>query len=922
MDRGHTVAESFQKTEATLHFLMEAFREVLAEVGAADVAQYLPWFPESDPPNDLAFPDARAEACIQAYSISLQLLSQAEENAVAQHRRLIESTSEFAEDAGSWDQMLQRAAATGATPEALAAMLATLRIEPVLTAHPTEAKRQTVLEHHRMLYRLLVELENTMWTDAERAALRDQLKACLERLWRTGEIFLDKPSLADERRIILHYLEHVFPNVLPRTTSRLRAAWQRAGYAPSLLGTPDQLPRLHFGDWVGGDRDGHPGVTAEVTAETLQLFREAALKLIDRHLQQLAVRVSLSERRQETPPMLTARIAELAGLLGPAGASATDRNPEEPWRQYVNLMCKALPWPASTMPWQYDTSDALAADLYTLRAGLVAVGAERLAHVDVDPLITLVETFGFHLAALDVRQNSAFHDRALAQLLAAAGAEDAAAYPRWTPAQRRDVLERELATRRPFTAPKDVEGAEAKAVLEVYQVLATYHARYGRAGLGALIVSMTRSAEDLLAVYVLARDGGLLVRDGAEVYCPLEVVPLFETIDDLERAPAVMDDYWSHPVVKRSLAHRTSEGGTPVQQVMIGYSDSCKDGGIVSSMWSLYRVQRRLADVAARHGIRVRFFHGRGGTIGRGAGPTHRFVRALPPGTLGGDLRLTEQGETISQKYANQVTAAHHLELLTAGVFAATVADQAGRTDPPDLVAIMQKLAAYSRTAYRSLLDAEGFVTFFSQATPLDAIESSQIGSRPARRSGKRTLGDLRAIPWVFAWNQSRFLIPGWYGLGSALRTLHDEAPEAFTRIVEAKAETAARWAPVHYLISNAATALMTSAPAMMARYAELVDDRALAERLMQQILDEHRTTREMLETIYGGPLRQARPRIQQVIDRRHQALVPLHTHQIQLLRPWREAVAQGETGPGVNRQLQQVLLSVNAIASGLGTTG
>lgn len=914
--------ESFLKTESTLSFLMDAFREMLVEVGDADVAQYLPWESSNNSANSVTFPDEIAEACVQAYSISLQLLNQAEENAVAQHRRVLETDGGLVNDPGSWDQMLKRAGETGASPEQLAATLSTLRIEPVLTAHPTEAKRQTVLEHHRALYRLLVDLENTMWTETERAALRSQAKACLERLWRTGEIFLDKPSLADERRIVLHYLEQVFPHVLTRTTSRLRAAWQRAGYDPSLLAAPEHLPQLRFGDWVGGDRDGHPGVTAEITAETLHLFRQAALRLIDGHLEQLAMRISLSERRQETPAPLAARVAQLAALLGDAGLAATSLNPGEPWRQYVNLMRAALPLSASATPWQFIAPGDLLAELRTLRHWLEQVGAVRLARLDVDPIVTLVQTFGFHLAKLDVRQNSAFHDRALAQLLVSAGVDEAADYAAWSSERRRGLLERELTTRRPFTMPEDVEGDEANAVLGVYRVLANHRVRYGDAGLGALIVSMTRSAEDLLAVYVLARDGGLLERDNEGSYCPLEVVPLFETIEDLQRAPQVMDDYLSHPLVKRSLARRAGEGGELVQQVMIGYSDSCKDGGIVASMWGLNRVQSQLVQVSARHGVRMRFFHGRGGTIGRGAGPTHRFVRALPPGTVRGDLRLTEQGETISQKYANPITAAHHLELLTAGVFAAAVVDKAGRSDPAELVAVMDQLAERSRNAYRALLETDGFVEFFGQATPLDAIEASRIGSRPARRSGKRTIGDLRAIPWVFAWNQSRFVIPGWYGLGTALRELHDTAPEQFEAVVAAKAETAARWVPLHYLISNAATALMTSSPEMMNRYAGLVEDRSLCERLMTKILAEQQATREMLEAIYGGPLDNARPHIQRVIDRRHQALLPLHSHQIRLLRQWRAAQASGESGNAVHELQLQLLLSVNAIASGLGATG
>jgi phosphoenolpyruvate carboxylase len=324
---------------------------------------------------------------------------------------------------------------------------------------------------------------------------------------------------------------------------------------------------------------------------------------------------------------------------------------------------------------------------------------------------------------------------------------------------------------------------------------------------------MTRSTEDLLAVYLLARDAGLLEdSDGAPV-CPLEVVPLFETIDDLERAPAILDDYLRHPMVARSLRYQQhrDRAGQPAQQVMVGYSDSGKDGGIVSSLWSLYRAQSALTEVGDRHGVRIRFFHGRGGTIGRGAGPTHRFVRALPPGTVRGDLRVTEQGETISQKYANRGTASHHLELLGAGALAATAFDRAGRRDPEDLPPIMERLAVSSRRAYRALLEAEGFISFFGNATPIDALEASRIGSRPPRRSGRRSLDDLRAIPWVFAWNQSRFVLPGWYGLGSALEALHSEAPAEFERIIAAKAETEERWPPLHYLLSNIATAWMTA---------------------------------------------------------------------------------------------------------------
>lgn len=931
-----TATIDFEKTESSLSFLMQAFERVLRGSGAERVAERLPWRTIGEP-EDADFPDDIAEACLQAYSIAFQLLTQAEENAVAQGRRAIEAAGGLKEDPGSWDQHLAQALAAGHDAQTLADTLARVRVEPVLTAHPTEAKRQTVLVHHRALYRLIVELENTMWTDAERAELEREVEAWLERLWRTGEIYLEKPSLAAERRSVLYYLREVFPHVLPWVDQRLHAAWERAGLPREALdrvrvtgrGRADGRPELVFGDWVGGDRDGHPFVTDEITRETLDLFRSAALDLMDERLEQLAVKLSLSELRQSAPRRLRARIDELAVALGRAGAAAVARNPEEPWRQLVSLTRAALPPkdPASPLPpGVYARATDLAADLELLRGSLVEVGADRLARRDVDPVIRILRTFGFHLATLDVRQNSAFHDRALAQLAALTGVPEAERYPEWPPERRRAFLEAELGTRRPFTLAREVPEGEARAVLDVYCVLAERRRRLGDAGdagIGALIVSMTRNVEDLLAVYVLARDAGLLEheRDGEGPWCPLQVVPLFETIDDLRRAPEILDDYLSIPIVKASLRHQQAAigGAEPVQQVMVGYSDSGKDGGFVASLWSLYRAQAALSGVGRKHGVRVRFFHGRGGTIGRGAGPTHRFLRAFPPGAVQGDLRLTEQGETISQKYANQVTAAHHLELLLAGTFGATLADEAGRADAPELLDILDELAQTSFETYRGLVDAEGFPTFFGEATPIDAIEASRIGSRPARRSGRRTVADLRAIPWVFAWNQARFVLPGWYGLGSALVALRDRDPRRFDVLVRAKSEEG-RWGPLHYLISNAATAWMTSSREIMERYAALVSDRELGERLFGRVLSEHARTQEALEAVYGGPLAERRPRIHAILNRRALALAPLHRHQIALLMRWRRRQADGSAAAG--SLVPELLLSINAIASGLGATG
>ncbi len=913
------------KLRDTLALLMGAFRTVLRDLGEDEIADGLPWRDGTAAPRDGAapWPAGRAERWVQAYSIAFQLLNEAEENAVAQHRRAVEEAGRLAEDAGSWDQHFARLTGLGFDGAAIAAALPEVRVEPVLTAHPTEAKRQTVLDHHRALYRHVVDLENTMWTAAERAALEADIRADIERLWRTGEIYLDKPSVADERRNVLHYLTQVFPIVLPWVEQRLLAAWRRAGFDPELIADVHRRPRLVFGDWVGGDRDGHPFVTAAVTAETLWVFRREALALVRADLDRLAAGESLSEHRQPPPVAFIDWIEARAEALGAAGRAAIDRNPGEPWRQAVSLMVAALP-PAEGEPpaTAYRHPRELIADLERLRAALVEVGAGRLARHDVDPVIRAVATFGFHLAALDIRQNSAFHDRALAQLLERAGVAEAATFASWPEPDRRALLQRELATLRPFAHPREDAGPEAREMLDVHRVVRDHRARYGHDGLGAFIVSMTRGPADLFAVLVLARDAGLLERSAEGPCCPLPVVPLFETIDDLHHAPATLDAFLAEPLVRRSLElqARARAEATPVQQVMIGYSDSGKDGGFTASFWGLYRAQSALAEAGRRHGVRIRFFHGRGGTIGRGAGPTHRFLQALPPGALAGDLRLTEQGEMIAQKYANRVTAAHHLELLLAGTLGVTLRDRAGEAHSERLTEAMDRLADDSRTAYRELVTGEGFIGFFERATPIDVIENARIGSRPARRSGQRTLEDLRAIPWVFAWNQSRFVLPGWYGLGSALARLEGDEPALFDALRNAK-HRSDRWAPFHYMISNAATAWATTDTDIMTRYAALVPDAAARERVLARITDEHRRTGEMLVAVYGGELAVKRPRIQRLIDLRQPALVPLHHHQIALLERWR-GLREGGDDPAAEAMLPELLLTVNAIASGLGATG
>lgn len=909
------------------NWILGCLREVLQESGDGDLAQSLPLLGDGSVPRQITNDSVHLT---QAYSIAFQLLGMAEQNAADQFRKGVERRSGADALPALWGDSLRQLKESGFTSEQIARELPKMRIELVLTAHPTEAKRATVLAHHRRLFerfqqRSALAQPHSDRVDPVREEIDYAVRAILSILWRTGEIYLDKPDIQSERRNVLDYLTHVFPSVLRPLDQRLRRAWSDVGLDPKVFENPLVFPKLTFGTWVGGDRDGHPLVTAEVTRQSLLEMRKSAIGLIQRHLLQLARLLSLSAYWQKPNPEFLQALASAANRLGAEGKKALDRNPNEPWRQFINTIIARLPKQEtinSAIVREetpiYQRSIELLSDLRILYDSLIACGQRHAAEYSVQPLMRIVQTFGFHLAVLDVRQNSAFHDRAVEQLLVAAGFERTN-FSQWSEQERLDLLTKELASKRPFARPDVSLGAEADAVLSSLRVLKEYRAAYGEDGLGALIVSMTRNASDLLVVYLLAREVGLMEETPEGLLCPLPVVPLFETVDDLQHSPAIYDQFLSHPITQRSLIaiQKHSEESSPVGQIMIGYSDSNKDGGILASLVHLRCAQRELFEVGKKNGVRVRFFHGRGGTISRGAGPTHRFIKSLPDDTLGGDLRVTEQGETIPQKYAHQSTAIYNLELFLAGVTRKTLWDFGHDEAEHPLEGTLTQLAQWARECYTTLLHSDGFVTFFRQATPIDAIEQSRIGSRPARRTGQQTLADLRAIPWVFSWGQARFFLSGWYGVGTALNQFQQKEPKLFEEL----SKTMSQWAPLHYLISNVATSLAATDLDIMRSYAGMVDDIELRNRCMEQIESELALTSRMVEAIYGGPLAQRRPNVQRMMNLRASGLRVLHQQQIDLLKMWRsyhrmQATAEAE------KLIPQLLLTVNAIASGLGTTG
>jgi phosphoenolpyruvate carboxylase len=909
------LARGLKKVDKDLDFMMTCFVEVLEQLDHKDLAGTLPWMGK----RKLRGVQLFSYRGVQAYSIAFQLLNMVEENASAQSKRLREDKHGLASDPGSWGRALRALVAAGLTDKQIAKRLNRMRVEPVLTAHPTEAKRATVLEIHREIYKLLVRRENNMWTAAEQRAIREEIKVALERLWRTGEFYHQKPDVQSELRNINYFLSKVFPDAVVSMDLRLRQAWEEAGFDPARVEHPDSLPQIVLGTWVGGDRDGHPLVTAEVTTRALNLFRSTAIAICNERLETLGQRLSLGDHLQEPPAVFIRQVEKHAAAHGEAGEAAIKRNVGETWRQYVNLIHLRLPNPVGALGHgQHRTPEGVIADLLFLRETLIEVGAGRIARAELDPLLRFLRTFGFHMAILDIRQNSAFHDKAIGQLLAATGQDDAN-FAQWDESRRLGFLDSELRSTRPFMREQASIGPEADAVLACHRALVTHIDQYGSAGLGSLIVSMTRSVSDLLSVYLLAREAGLTAGGSDDAYCLLPVVPLFETIGDLERSTGIMDAFLSHPMTQRTLKARRDAGLTDglTQQVMIGYSDSNKDGGILASLWNLYRAQQNLAAVGEKHGVRIVFFHGRGGTISRGAGPTHRFIDALPQGSIQGEMRVTEQGESITQKYANHITAVNNLELLTAGVTQNTFLHDVAVRSEAAQAKVMDRLAEFSREAYQDLIRTPRFIEFFRQATPIDVIEASRIGSRPSRRTGAASLEDLRAIPWVFAWSQARFYLSGWYGVGSALARLKEEDPKGFEVIRKNYDD----WPPLRYMLKNASTSVLASNRSMMKLYGGLVTDKKLRSLFLNRILAEHNLARKMLDELSGSKLSEGRPRLRKVIALRESAIDLLHEQQVALLKDWRKKVADGDRKEA-DALLPQMLLSLNAIAAGLQATG
>lgn len=898
MNAAHTrPAGTFGKD---LEFLVGCFRDVLADAGEKSLAERLPWISHPLPPSDTP-----PETLAQAYSICLQLLT-------------ICQSSEYAANpdtaCAGWDPILRSLLEDGFDEDGISRRIAETVIEPVLTAHPTEAKRVTVLEQYRELVPLFESWRTSDPSDADHLA--ERIREVLERIWRTGEIYLERPDVRSELSNVIHYLATTFPAALERLDRSFRDSWLRNGLSPERIKDPRRHPLLRPGTWVGGDRDGHPLVTGETTSEALERLRSEALRLLDERLLHLGSVLSISRLRQEVPPFLADRILQLAESCGDDGRRVLERNPEEPWRQYAGLLRARLPSHGGSPATRPATEVELAADLDLLDASLRAIGAHRIADLTLFPVRRHLDAFGYHLGLLDIRQNSSVHDQAIRQLLVASGAPDPE-FPSWTEDRRLEFLFRELSSPRPFALPETAPGDDAARALAPLHAIAAFRSRHGGTGTNSYVVSMTRSLSDLLAVALLQREAGLWTMHEGSTACLVPITPLFETIEDLEAAPGILAAFLDTPIARATLGWKRSEregrSTKPVQDVMIGYSDSNKDGGLLSCQWNLLDAQRKLVQVARERGARVRFFHGKGGTISRGAGPVHRFLEALPPASLASGLRETEQGETIARRYSRPETAAIRLELLFAGSVGRSL--RSSKDDDPIQDGILRCLGEEGERAWRSLLAEDGFLRFHRQATPIDVIERSRIGSRPARRTGQPSFHDLRAIPWVFSWSQSRFAITGWYGTGTALTTLRRTQPQWWDHA----RRNIARMPRLGWLLTNVETILCGVDTAIWPFYSGLCEDPCLGETFLGRLREEHDLSRTCLEDLFGASLEEHRPGIARDQELKREPLRILHRQQVELLRDWR---ALPDDDALRERGLLRLLVTVNAIASGLGTTG
>jgi phosphoenolpyruvate carboxylase len=798
---------------------------------------------------------------------------------------------------------LLHARTAGISAASLRDFLASALVSPVLTAHPTEVRRKSTIDREMEIAALLDRRERVQLTPEELAASDEQLRRAVLTLWQTNLLRRTRLTVLDEVANGLSFYDYTFLHEVPRLQCRLEDRLNEGEGAAQ----GDLASFLKMGSWIGGDRDGNPFVTADVMRGTLKMQSNRVLRFYLDELHVLGSELSLA-----------AHLADVSKDLRALAERSPDRSPHrsgEPYRLAVSGIFARLTASAARLEVEttraavgeaapYANVEEFKADLDVLDRSLMANNSRVIARGRLRHLRRAVDCFGFHLASLDIRQNSAVHERTVAELVDAA--MPGMSYLALSEEARIALLAGELRSARPLTSAFVKYSEETVGELAVFHAAAEAHAKFGPEAIPQCIISMCKGISDMLEVAILLKEVGLVDPSGRSA---INIVPLFETIEDLQASGRIMDRILSMHDYRKLVDSRGS-----VQEVMLGYSDSNKDGGFVTSGWELYKAEIGLVEVFERHHVRLRLFHGRGGSVGRGGGPSYDAIIAQPGGAVNGQIRITEQGEIISSKYANSEVGLDNLEVLAAATLEASLLQPIQSAPRAEYLEAMEQLSAYAFKAYRGLVyETEGFADYFWASTVITEIATLNIGSRPASRKKTQEIEDLRAIPWVFSWAQCRLMLPGWYGFGSAVETWIKENPDTGMALLK---ELYREWPFFRTLLSNMDMVLAKSSIAIASRYAELVPDVSLRESIFERIRREWQSSIDMLLEIMGqGRLLESNPPLERSIRNRFPYLDPLNHVQVELLKEHR---AQN-TDEQVLRGIQ---ITINGISAGLRNSG
>jgi phosphoenolpyruvate carboxylase len=865
---------------------------------------------------------------VRAFSTYFSLINLAEES--YQHHQRRKQLRQMRSSGGLWfgsfDSTLRELREQGIGSEQLQTLLNQLAYIPVITAHPTEAKRRTIMDAQRRIFETNEELSDTRHTKSEKTDLIDKLKSEIQILWKTDEVRNIRPRVKDEIKYGLTYFNECLFDAVPNTYRNFENAALRVCGK-----TPEDNPKiiipsfLRFGSWIGGDRDGNPNVTPDTTAMAVRLQSQTILLEYLTRIPALIELLTHSDKLCTPTAVMLESLERDQQYLEHTFAEKPQKFSHEPYRRKLSVMRYRLERNLVAVKDKllgrtdrdethtadrYPSEQEFLADLKVIYDSLISHGDKRIADGKLKDLIRLTETFGFYCLRLDVRQESTRHSEAVAELFTQINID----YLSLDEDARLAALEKAIKDPTGIDAQRPGQTEATQETLDVFRVMVQMRNEVSKKAFGSYVISMTHEASHVMEVLFMARLAGLAGYENGEAHCAIRIAPLFETIEDLTHIEPVMSRLLDNPTYAQMLKQVDN-----LQEIMLGYSDSCKDGGILASVWNLYEAQQRVTQLTNAHGVRCRLFHGRGGTVGRGGGPTHEAILSQPEGTVHGQIKFTEQGEVLSFKYSNQETAVYELTMgLTGLIKASANLVQPTAPERKDYLATMDELARIGETAYRQLTDhTEGFLDYFYEATPVNEIGLLNIGSRPShRKKGDRAKTSVRAIAWVFGWAQSRHTLPAWFGIGTALEQWRQNDPMRLAQLQKMYQQ----WPFFRALLSNTQMALFKAEPNIAKEYAALCVDKKTGKRVYKIFREEYtRTVTQVLNITDSHRLLEENPVLELSLTRRNPYLDPLNYIQLTLLKRYRdESLSEEER----ENWLNPLLRSINAIATGMRNTG